>query len=44
MGQKFEAALQAIGRLQEELEACQEQRDAYQEHCKKLTEVLSSRK
>merc|ERR1711972_743049 len=26
---KFEAALQAIGRLQEELEVCQSQRDEY---------------
>eukprot|EP00434_Breviolum_minutum_P016857 symbB.v1.2.014872.t1/scaffold1098.1/size138148/4 len=31
--QRFELALQAIGKLQEELEACQAQRDSYQKQC-----------
>jgi len=34
--QKFEGALQVIGKLQEELEACREQRDAYKQQCNEL--------
>ncbi|CAK9060541.1 unnamed protein product [Durusdinium trenchii] len=36
MAQRFELALQAIGKLQEELEACQAQRDAFQKKCQQL--------
>jgi len=37
---RFEAALQAIGQLQEELEVCQEQRDEYKKQCHELVQVL----
>eukprot|EP00931_Biecheleriopsis_adriatica_P061969 TRINITY_DN3729_c0_g1_i5.p1 TRINITY_DN3729_c0_g1~~TRINITY_DN3729_c0_g1_i5.p1 ORF type:complete len:753 (-),score=256.52 TRINITY_DN3729_c0_g1_i5:139-2397(-) len=36
LAQKFEVALQAIGKLQEELETAQDQRDAYKRQCEQL--------
>lgn len=36
LAQRFEVALQAIGKLQEELEACQQLRDSYKQQCERL--------
>lgn len=36
--QRFELALQAIGKLQEELEVCQAQRDSYQKQCQRASQ------
>jgi len=38
---RFEAALQAIGKLQEDLEVCQEQRDQYKKQCHDLAQAFS---
>jgi len=42
LAQKFEVALQAIGRLQEEVESCQEQRDSYKHQFEVLQQNLGS--
>mmetsp|Transcript_132408 Transcript_132408/g.423775 ORF Transcript_132408/g.423775 Transcript_132408/m.423775 type:complete len:87 (+) Transcript_132408:3-263(+) len=38
--QRFEAALQAIGRLHEELEATQEERDTYRRQCQDFAQHI----